>query len=232
MFKHELEKAREHFYQASMMLTFSVDCFDRSLVPFMNGQENSHLLTVSELFAYLGRVNSKASPFGGWNHSGHASLVPQSPWPPAFGMQRLLTPTLLQSAAVLPPLCFVNGSLHLRVEGLKDRKLDLFDFTGGWKLLPVHPLKSLLPVGISSTAVLLFVDSPAWLTLGHTIYHLTAVTHVTLGLALKHGGVEEMLRLRKRLQFYIFFPPLELRDSGYEALAPWGPSCHVAGGHC
>ncbi len=69
-------------------------------------------------------------------------------------------------------LVCLSFGVFLQMHGVVDSFLCIFvtpsrspshpqDFTGGWKLLPVHPLKSLLPVGISDVAVLLFVDSPA-----------------------------------------------------------------------
>eukprot|EP00435_Cladocopium_sp_Y103_P050480 s889_g15.t1 len=159
LYKRELAKAREHFYQVSMMLTFCIDCFDGSVQHFMDGQENTHLLGLAELFAYLGKVHPDASPFVGWNNSLWSAGL--SAWPPELGAQRLLRPTFLQNAAVLPPFCFANGTLHLRVEGLHERKLNLFEFTGSWKLLPAAPhVAHVGETGHGRKAVLLFVDSP------------------------------------------------------------------------
>lgn len=159
LYKRDLAKAREHFYQVSMMLTFCIDCFDGSVQHFMDGQENTNLLSLAELFAYLGKVHPDASPFVGWNNSLWSAAL--SAWPPEPGAQRLLRPTFLQNAAVLPPFCFANGTLHLRVEGLHERKLNLFEFTGSWKLLRAQPGARVFAAG-GRKAVLLFVDSPAW----------------------------------------------------------------------
>ncbi|CAK9095798.1 unnamed protein product [Durusdinium trenchii] len=216
LYKHDAPKARQYFFEASKMLIFSMDCFDGALHTFDERKENTHLLTVPELFAYLGRVDPKASPYVGWTGE---MKVSSGKWPPDVGQQRSLTPSLSQNAATFPPLCFgVNGTLHLRVEGLSGKKLHLYDFTGTWSLLPAFPLASLAsPMKFLGTrAVLIFVDNPSWTTLGHCIHHLTAVAYATLGLALAHGGVEEMLKLRKTLQLYLYFPRKGLLDAGFQ----------------
>ncbi|CAJ1407306.1 unnamed protein product, partial [Effrenium voratum] len=216
----DTKMAKRHFHGASQMLVMSMDCFDTSMQSYIDGQGNTHLLNLQELFAYLGRLDQDASPFAGWEEKKRrwtgSREVFSSKWPPQEGKQRTLMMPLLQNAAVMPPLCFdTNGTLHLRLSGYGDRRLQLFDWTGTWSLMPVRPLAGLMQK-TETKAVLIYVDNPAWGTLGHCIHHLTAVTFATLGSALLRGGVPEMLKLRATMQLYLYFPRRGLRDAGFE----------------